>query len=729
MKKTRTMHGYTLMELIVGMMMVSIALALIVPSGRHTKESASVKTTAEELVARFRQARQTAITKSVPVAVAFPISDTLFHTEEAYFLEGEVTPKVSTQWKIQQSFPEVAYYVGQWAGPEWEPAPTMKTPSAGFKPETWFGPVDPPPARLFIFTPSGNVVSSARAADGKYRVVVAMGVSEASGMLTAANTPYTVWISPSGEVGLEKGLYKGGVFATSEKNSAPMAQYVPPATVSNKPPVVQVMRGKTLPGPKAYPDNVNPKTNNGNSIAVDGVLTLELRVKDENGDPPYFRWKTVEAGTLNDDGMNHTRVYDMAEWGGRFSNVGEVRMEWDAENQEWVGRDTWAPATGDKGGNRYLLECDIRDRKGGVAQARFPVDGHYLVTTNEPWVLYKTWNPQNRAELWKMTLDGLDHTLVCSFPNQDVHYGQWSPSGTEIIVGAADGVYRVSSDGAVKKKIVSVNLNGGTMDGCCLSPEGDAVFYAYGREYDKLIRKVYIDGSGIQRTIPLAPEPPEPGIGGLFSPPSDPNPLNKVGTLYDLSSAQFGSKTALIASYYHYNRSGGLLGTGLFAKKKKYRGAIIMDPDTGDRTTYSKPQSWNQVGQRNSKYPPYGVSFATVGEDTGSGSHVHVLHGSPEGIISIDRIERAGFPPQDNFVRATTSLRRLDTGLGDVHHPKYATPDHSSMVFVAGRGTDAKIYYMPNINSPRAYRELRVVPGVNKGAEIPSVSRPRPRSG
>src|SRR5690606_35222153 len=114
----------------------------------------------------------------------------------------------------------------------------------------------------------------------------------------------------------------------------------------------------------------------------------EFRVKDENGDPPYFRWRTVEAARLDEDGVTFHEETNMQEWGGRFSNVGEVRMEWDAETQEWVGRDTWAAATGDKGGNRYKLVCDIRDRKGGETKTGFPVDGHYLVTTNEPWVLY-----------------------------------------------------------------------------------------------------------------------------------------------------------------------------------------------------------------------------------------------------------------------------------------------------------------------------------------------------
>jgi type II secretory pathway pseudopilin PulG len=716
-------RGYSLMELVVGMMLVGMALVMIVPRGQTTKATATTKVAAEELVARLRQARQTAMTKSIPVAVAFPVTDSLWHTDEAFFLEGEVNPRVTDRWKIQQPYPEVAYYVGSWSGPGWAPAPVMETASKNFNPATWFHGAPAPSARMFIFTPSGNAVSAANAADGKFRILVGTGI-QGGPSLTAIGTPFTVWISPSGEVGMERGVHGNpDMYESHDKSSAPLASFVAPPAVPNRSPEVQIVPPKTVPGPKAYPDSVNPKTNNGTIIDIEGVLTLEVRVKDADGDPPYFHWKAKEAGILQDNGSFTVKTGDaaLAEWGGRFSNVGEVRMEWDPETQEWVGRDTWAPATGDLGGNRYKLECTIRDRKGGETKTGFPVDGHYLVTTNEPWVLYKTWNSQNRSELWKMTVDGLDHTLVCSFPYQDVHYGQWTPSGAEIIVGAADGVYRVTSDGA-RKKIVPVDLEGGTMDGCCLSPQGDAVFYAYGKDYQKKIRKVYIDGSGIQRTIPLAPEPPD----GSFSPPSDPNPLDKVGTLYDLSSAKFGNKTILLASYYHYNKSSGFLGTGLFAKKKKYRGAILMDADTGDRTSYKSPGTWHEVGMRNNKYPPYGVSFAKT-KDPAADNGVHVLYGSPEGNIHIRRMATSNSPLQGGFTLGGYAHPVLQTGRGDVHHPKYANPDQNALVFVAGRDTAAKIYYMPDINSPMSNRELPLAPG-NIGAEQPSVSRPQPRS-
>ena len=107
---------------------------------------------------------------------------------------------------------------------------------------------------------------------------------------------------------------------------------------------------------------------------------------------------------------------------------------------------------------------------------------------------------------------------------------------------------------------------------------------------------------------------------------------------------------------------------------------------------------------------------------------VHILHGSGNGYIHIRKVQSANSPMRAGGFKLDPRPVRaaLFTGHGDVHHPKYATPDLTSMVFVSGRGTDAKLFYMPDVNNPQANIELKLSPG-NRGAEIPSVSRPRPR--
>lgn len=718
----RKRRGFSLIELIVGISIMLIGLALLVPRGNTTKDNATTRTAAEELVARFRQARQTAITKAVPVGVAFPRTPSIYHTTQGFFLEGEVNPRVTDQWIIQQRNEEVVYFTGTWSGPSWGPADVVKTASHAFNPAQWFGPATPPEATIFIFTPSGNVVSEAPAGDGKFRVVVGMGVSSGgSSTLVGVNSPYTIWISPSGEVGLDNGVYGGNIIQSSSKDSSPVATYTPPSATANTAPTINTIPPATSPGPKAYPNTVNPKTNNGNVIDLDAVLTLEVRVQDTDGDPPYFRWVTTEAAIADPDGVTFYDQSDLDLWGGRFSNVGEVRMEWDAEHQEWVGRDTWAPATGDLGGNRYKLECQIRDRKGGTVTTGFPVDGNYLVTTKEPWVLYKTWNAANRAELWKMTLDGLEHSRVVSFGYQDVDFGQWSPSGAEVIVGAADGVYRVSADGGNLSRMASVNL-GGPVDGCCLAPAGDALYYLGGPDWGKTIRKVYFDpNTGAPTDAPLG------SAGGGFA------------DTYDLSAAQYGDKVVLMSSFY-WNNTSSLFGTGLFKKKKKRAGGLVVDAGTGTANLPPDPQTsgilggigggqsgtksaWRGHGQ--SHRTSYGISLNVTDDDTAL-ANVHVLYGSGNGYIhSLKTIFNPPYNVSTDFLPgpAVPGYPKY-TGIGDVHHPQYAASDRSSLIFVAGRGAASRLYYWPNLNDRNTIRQLPLAPG-NRGAEQPSVSRPR----
>ncbi len=733
-------RGVTLMELIVGLALMGIALALVVPRGSGTKDNLTSKTAAEELVARLRQARQVAMTKSVPVGVAFPRTPSMAQTDNAYFLEGEVNPDVTERWKIQQSKPWVAYFTGGWAGPSWAPAPVMKTTSQAFDPANWFVGATPPEATVFIFTPSGNAVSEAQAADGKFRIVVGMGLSTGgSTTLFSANSPYTVWISPSGEIGLEKGVYGGAVTATTNKDSSPLAPFVAPAASgTNSAPVVQIVPPNTSVGAKAYPNNVNPKTNNGNIIDLDAVLTLEVRVKDADGDPPYFEWKTVEAAIVQPDGVTFNTQTDMDLWGGRFSNDGEVRMEWDAENQEWVGRDTWAPATGDLGGNRYKLVCYIRDRKGGTTTSGFPVDGNYLVTTKEPWVLYKSWNAIGRTELWKMTLDGLEHSRVVSFGYQDVDFGQWSPSGAEIIVGAADGVYRVSADGGNLSKMAPVGM-GGPIDGCCLAPAGDALFYLGGPEWGKKIKKIYFDpNTGAPNDVPL---------GGTTSSSTGSGAGVDVGVkqTYDLSAGQYGDKVILLSSFY-WNNTSSFLGTGFFKKKKKRAGGLVVDAGEGTSNLPPDPQTsgilgglgqgeggysgtksaWRGVGM--SDTTSWGLSLNKT-DDTGALAGYHILYGSGGGEI---HARETKFEPDAPPYDVGTQFKPGDyvagypktTGIGDLHHPKYASQDRQSLVFVSGRGTASRIYYWEDVNNPSTIRQLPLA-SVNRGATQPTVSRPR----
>lgn len=734
----RKQRGYSLMELIVAMVIAAIALSLFVPNGKGTKDVATTRSAAEEMVARFRAARAAAITKGIPVAVAIPRTPSIFHSDEGFRLEGDVSPQVTDRWKIQQQTQNVVYYTGKWPGPNWAPAPVLTTVNSAFDPTpaVWFGPATPPNAAMYVFTPSGNAVSSEDAADGRFRMIVGMGIDTGSN-LTAVNSAFTIWIDPSGEIGLDRGVFNGPTVAVAnKKESLPLAPYVPVVVGANNDPVLLPVPPSL--GAMSYPNNVNPKTNNGNVVDLDAVLTLEVRVRDDDGDPPYFKWKAVEAGEVQSNGTTFVTQSDMDKYGGRFSNTKEVRMEWDAETKEWVGRDTWAPSTLDKGGNRYKLQCDIVDRKGGSTTAGFPVDGNYLVTTKEPWVLYKTWNTAGVVELWKMTLDGLDHTPLVQFGYQDVEFGQWSPSGAEVIVGAPDGVYRVTSNGENLQKVSSVVLPGG-IDGCCISPSGDAVYYLGGPFESKRIRKVIIDGSGTQVDVALNNQTTanadneEYGTGGS----------DAVDYVWDLSAVQFESgpgKVVLLHTMYHYDKKKWKV-FGSWKTKRKYAwGAMALDADTGDSTNWQATtfKAGNNGGSTDSRLA-FGqdqmIAHGTTIHNTdvpsggmGEPYEIHVMYGDtdPQGTIHIRKVDPAfgGGSSLASFQLAPGAVKTLPTNRADTHHPKYAHPDRGSVIFAAGRDQASRIYYMHDINNPTDNRELPLHPS-NQGAEAPSVSRPR----
>lgn len=654
------------MELVLAISMMLLLLVMMFAKGRGTRDRMNSRAVAEELVARLRKLRQVALTKGVPVAFCIPTNSGTSYSDTSYVLEGELNPRAGDIWKIEQPAYRTVFFAGSWGPPT--SAPTI--PEFDLT-QWWQSPRTAPNAAIYAFSPKGNVVSNQPYSGSSYNIVVAQGVQASGTSMTSASAPWTVSLAPSGEVELRNGTPTA--VANSQLVETPAgATLTVTATSSNAAPTIRLL--------KASPDLNNPVRPGDKMLDVSCVLTLEARCQDVDGDPPFVRW--VVRGARDSAGSS----LSPSAHGGRFSNSDACRMEWSSETKEWVARTTWTPDTGDNGGYSYQLGCDIDDHRGGSVNGNFPVTG-WLVTTREPWVLFKTLTASNRWELWKMTLLGQQPQKVFGLPNEDVTFGQWTSSGDEVIAATAAAVYRVSADGGQFRKVC--DGPGRPIRACCLSPTGDKLYYTYSDNSRNGIGVVSIDAASGSETAALP-------YGPAFE-----------DEVYGLSCGIVGGRTIVMQNFYRHYAS-------LFSTTRR-SGVMLCEADgTGVTGSDPAPGMLRNWGQNRST--TYGVSITEDGTE--------VLWGDAGGSVNIATVI-GNASPLSGFTYGAP-FKTFASGVADTHHPRYFS-DHSGVVFAAGRGTAARIYCRKRMDQPPTSPNLYQIPlpaGL-QCADEPTVSPPR----
>ena len=686
MERKRRQRAFTIVEILVAIFLVGLILYIVMPRGNHTKNNVTAKTAAEIMVARLRQARETSMTKHVPVGIAIPATPAASYSNAAYQLEGEVQPQVTSAWKIEQDSLKVVYFVGQWLGPAWTPLAT----ATDFPIATWnqYPPGPPPSANIFVFTPDGRVVSQADGFNGNYVLLVAQGVVARGSTLVEAATPWTITITPDGEIEVVAGLLGGTPAQIGQgTETAVGAVYTPAAAAPNQSPV--------FVGPLvALPDNTNPNNGNGGKPVMDvsSSLTLAANVTDRDGDPPFVTWSVTDV--MYPSGTH----LDPTSHGGRFGNFSDCRMEWSPKNLCWVARCTWTPAAADtQGGYYYQLQCSVDDRKGGTTNASFPISPGWLKTTASPWVLYRALGANGHWELWRVDLLGEEHHVVAAIPNQDISFAQWTSAGDEAVFGTTSGgVYRVEFDGSHLRQVATAP--GLTIGGACLNPSGDTLYFYSGPP----------NGTHTPRSLSKISM-----VTGVET--SVVTPQSSLTNAQDgLTCAQINGHDLLLQTFYYTYRD-------LFGPKHR-DGVQAVDPTSGTQST-------NGGGGTSI---PAGLDVA---ESRGVDGGVHIspdgttmYYGSAGGSGNLYSrpVNAAGYTGDArSFAALIGPAATYPTPVGDAHHPQPVDYNgHTGLVFVEGRGTAAQIYYMQDVASPGVVQRLNLAPG-QVAADTPSVGPPR----
>lgn len=627
-------RGLSYVEMVLAMFLLALVALMGLPSARTSRDHLTAQTVAEELVARLRQARQTALTKGIPVALAVPQAGAVHYSDTVFQLEGDINPRVTNTWKIEQESSRVVFFVGRWAGPSWQ---TMAARSGDVALADWWNPpANRPSAHLFAFSPSGELIADALSSAGSYHILVGQGLVASGDLVTRVNSPWTVSLDPSGKVEARAGVY-GASLASNPANFTPVGvNFSRPAGAVNRAPQVLTV--------SALPNTRNPAAA-GNLLDVTSCLTLDFSVQDPDGDPPFFQWSTSEVKDELDQPLDAT-VY-----GGTFGQSNNCRMEWSKELKKWVGRTTWTPARTDRGGYSYKLTCRLDDRRGATVDTGFPVTG-YLVTTKDPLILYKTLTNTNRWELWRMNLLGQDHQRLVSFPTLNVNFGQWTPSGEDVIVANDTGVWRAKADGSGLRRINQPADP--PIRSCCLSPNGDSVFYQYGPGDTIGLRSITLNLAGLEVENQLITD----------------EPLDEV---FNLSAALVDGRVFVFHNYYREwaTWSGTERRSGVYAYDATRREAI---------NSVNPPPSL-LVGQNRRLTGGLSVSEDGTKAYWGEGGNIRVAD-----VV----LTPAGAPvTQLQFHPGPV----IATGRADVHHPR-PVPGHSGeFVFADGRGMAARLYH------------------------------------
>lgn len=358
-------RGYSLLEVCLALSLVAMMVAISAMSLRGAQVKKQSLAAAETVAEVFRWANLRARAQGFPVAVGVPTDIGKTPVARGYYtIEGEHMPRFRRGYDFGAELPDAHLFTGTYAGPIWEDPPVQVVRGVGFDFNEWYPPF--PSDALFVFLPSGEVLSNRSATGGEYRLLVGTraeygppsrptdGIRPTEYEITAISDPYTISISLQGLVTLHQGLLGGGPgvvrdfrqIGRPERVAFTPTQYQGP----NRPPVLVDPKIALIPAanpqvasllsaPGVYPTFM---------VRPGGTVDMTVFAQDPDGDMLTVAWECERPGGG-----------DPGTWSG-----GNGRMRWDYHRNAWYEGNTWHTPSDAQMGDRFILKPIIRDARG-----------------------------------------------------------------------------------------------------------------------------------------------------------------------------------------------------------------------------------------------------------------------------------------------------------------------------------------------------------------------------
>ena len=351
----RKNHGISLLEIVIGLVLVAILLTLTSVSLRSSIDKEGPRGLAYSLASDIRAARGEAQRSGRLVGICFPSDNkTNSLSRSALLRKGDQRGDIHRILNYGDEY-KATIFLGTWPGSSVAsheiPGPWTTSTNNEFS---------------IIFRPDGSAFSNELPSiEGNYPVVVASGYSGTfngvGGTLSGAKNPFTIWVSGTGSVYVEENKLPVGTLPPNATDGLSVAAL----DLSNEPSPT----GPTVIDAKFLPEQVPglPTANLGqNYVSIHpsqkegeyleyGMATIEVRAKDLDGGP--LTYSLEASASAGDDG--------------RFTvtnQEGQMRYVYDEDLRQyvWHALISWRPPAQAPADRVYDLTITLKDPEGNT---------------------------------------------------------------------------------------------------------------------------------------------------------------------------------------------------------------------------------------------------------------------------------------------------------------------------------------------------------------------------